>query len=368
LFIITIGENRITHAKRIGVYKLFSLVIIIYFGFRDVGLDIEPYKNIYYGYSWVGFGEDGILEIFSSMVEPLHSLLISLLKSYEFDFWAYLFFTAAIPIIIISFVVMKVEAFPVLTHYFFMFVIAYPAMDAVRHFVAAGIFFGAMYILSLRKIGAYHIVAFISFLAHYSNAITVFLYAILKKNLVLKSYLYLMGVAFLGALTTGHVLKLVLSDFSQGIDSALIFKINYYINFNDEYEYLNGLHFWLLQVRSYFYIFFVIIMNVYILNKRRNMIKGRAFHEIIFNSQVIGSILAVFFIGLGARDFAMRVNFLMSIGSFLLLAAIVRDQNDNFILSGGKFILTSLILVVYNIIILLYLAGIHQPASLFYLG
>ncbi|MFB0826587.1 EpsG family protein [Chromobacterium violaceum] len=367
LFLFSLGEGKRSHQSRKNICLTFSLIIIFFFGFRDVGLDIEPYKIIYENYS--GFEDGNVLKMFSSMLEPMHAIVISVLKIFGIGFWCYLLIAAAMPMVIICLVVLKVDKYPILSLYFFVFAIAFPAMDAVRHFVAAGIYFGALYLLSTRRYWTYHGVTFISFLAHYSNAITLFLCPALKATWTLKSYIILLIGAFLCSVVSSELIKLMLDNlYEEGGGGPLLFKLNYYVNNTDQYEYLNNLHFWLLQVRSYFYLVFIIILNLYMLSKGSLFLQGKEFHRVVLNSQVVGTLIAVFLLGLGAREFAMRVNFLTSIGSFVLLADIVRHRGARTVIDAHKFLIVGAVLIIYNFIILLYLAGIHQPMSPFYLG
>jgi hypothetical protein len=327
-------------------------------------LDIEPYKVLYQGFG--GFGEINLLEILSARLEPLHAFLISILKSLGLGFSSYLLITAVIPFYYISKVLIAKVNYPALSLYFFLLATSYPAMDAVRHFVAAGIYLYALYRLSARRVAAYHGYAFFSFFAHYSNAITFIMAPLLKVRWRIGTYLSALLGAIFVALVTKELVSALLENLAQGSDLAILFKVNYYINHTDAYEYLNPLHFWIFNIKLYFGIVFVVILNFLALNSLNTVYKSSSFRAVLINSQIIGSILAVFLMGFGAVDFSGRINFLMSIGSFIIIADLV--QNENGKIDALKFSVMSFLAFGLGFINLLYLIGIHQPMSPFFLG
>lgn len=338
--------------------------VVVFFGSRNIGLDIEPYKILYQGFG--GFGDINLLGILSARLEPLHAFLISSLKSVGLGFSSYLLITAVIPFYFISKVVTAKVDCPVLSLYFFLLATSYPAMDAVRHFVAAGIYLYALYCLSMRRVAVYHGYAFFSFMAHYSNAITFIMAPLLKVRWKIGTYLSALLGTSLFALVTKELVSALLENMAQGSDLAILFKVNYYINHTDAYEYLGALHFWIFNIKLYSGIVFVIILNFLALNSFGAVYKTSPFRAVLLNSQIIGSILAVFLMGFGAMDFAGRINFLMSIGSFIIVADLVQGASGK--IDALKFSMMSFLTFGMGFINLLYLVGIHQPMSPFFLG
>lgn len=367
--VLVSNESRFTKKNRTKIVLLLGLIWVIFFSLRDIGLDIEPYKNIFESTQDITLDINYAMGMLDSHIEPFNQILMSTLKHNDLGFSVFLFTMALIPFSIIINIISKTESTPILALHLFSLTLLYQAMDAVRHFVAISVYFWALYFLSNNQVKRFFAKSLLSTLIHYSNVIVIPTYFFMKIKWNLRTYigclfcLWLLGEVFSGIIGSN------LEHLAENSNLSILFKASYYINNNNLYEYINELHFWLLHIRSYFYFLITVAVNIYILNYGGDKSLKNRFHFFLFKSQLLGTLISSFLIGMGARDFSMRVLFLMSIGIFLLLQDIILIRNNGTTLSSGsKFCLISLVFIIYNFVMLLYLAGIHQPQSPFYLG
>jgi EpsG family len=366
LYISIAFESKNERSKR-KLMLLCSVLVVIFLWWRDIGLDLEPYRLMYENYESANSYQ--ILDLIAARIEPVNSLLIQALKSYGFGFSAYILVVSFIPIALITYVILKTDDRPVLALYFFLIVGIYPLMDAIRHFFAAAIYLFAMYWLARKSEFKYYCAAFISFITHYSNIIALFIKSLLEKKWSVWGYIISSILILTIPIMLRTAISSVLGQYFEDSEFSILFKLNYYINNIDDYEYLNSIHSFLLNFKLYIYISIFWMLNLYILSSDYLRSSLNKFEGILLGSQILGSIIALFLLGLGAGDFAFRLCFLMSIGSYALVKRVVltaRPLGVQFV--SNRFAIMTLAFLALHLLNVLYLAGIHQPNSPFYLG
>lgn len=362
LLALSLEEQKFSSKRRLRVMWSTFMSLSIFFGIRDFGLDLEPYRVIFTEFRSLSFSEITPESIFNPTLEPLFVLLITSIKHLGLNYQAFLFASALIPFLLIAHVTEKNSTSPILCTFFFCLLFLFKAADAVRHFVAASIYLFALHLIANKKNFRGYLTIVASCLAHYANLITLIAIPFLRIRWRIGNYL--VALLFIGIISVplGQVLNSATSD----QELYLLWKFNYYLHHEEFIEYQNTLHKLILIGLACFYYLLLILVNLSILIKQQKS-NLTSFESIILNSQIIGSLIATLFLMLDAFAMATRILLPLAIGSFFLLAHAWRDMGPS---RKNSHILYSTIaaLLTYNFVVILYNAGIHYNKSPFYLG
>ena len=367
IFFISFLESRISNKNKKKILFIFVFIISIFLAFRDIGLDLEPYRNTFNNQKIISLKELFKEKIFSTQLEPFFIILISFLKKYGLNYNWFLFISGSIPIFIIYKIIIKNEKkYPIFTFFLFMLILFFRGpVDIIRHFFAASIYLSAIWSLSNENKTLYWIKSIFSIFFHYSNIIILFIKPFLNiKWNKIKFFISIFITFFIGIFS--KILLININNFNfWNTDNVILWKFGYYLTYSDSvgYNYLGIPHKVLLSIIQYFPLVFSFIITIMALNKIE-IIKNSKFLYLLLNSQILGILIAIFFIIIDAPTLGMRLHFLLNIGSFFIVKEILLKNNIKNTLLYGFTILS---LVFYNFLIILYNAGIHNPASPFYL-
>lgn len=368
IYIISLFESKIkTKLKK--YILIFSVIILsVFLGFRNIGLDIEAYRSLFNNLRPISISEIINPQIFTNRIEPFFLLLISLMKTIGLDFKMFLFVSGSLPMIIVLRIILKTqESYQVSTYALFLLLNLFTGpIELVRHFFAATIFLSALYALSSNETIKFWIKSLISIFVHYSNSVIIVSKPLLEFKWNTSKYLRSIILTTLCAFSFKLLLSMVPTIDFWSFSNTIIWKLYYYlIYYNEEgYQYTGYLHRILLYIR----VSIPFILNLYYIFlslKNISLAKKNNLFTVLLNSQIIGSLLMIFFTSIGAYTLGMRLNFLFSIGFFLLIKFNLFDSE----LRNRKYIylFTIFVLVFYNFITVLYYAGIHDPNSAYYL-
>ena len=368
LFLISFLDTKLDEKRKSKILLFFLMLFIIFLGYRDIGLDLEPYRNIFNNQIILNINEIIGKGIFSSKLEPFFVLIISLLKKYNFGFKVFLFISGGIPMIIIYTIIKKVEKrYSITTFLLFLLMFFFRGpVDVIRHFFAATIYLSAILSLSKDKKNKYWIKTILSIFIHYSNIIIVFIKPFLKIKWNKNKFYISMIITIIIAFFSRVVLTQISGTSVFNTDNIIFWKFEYYLTYYNTmgYQYIGNLHKVLLSIMTNFPWIFSFFITLLALNKIQ-LIRESSFKSMILSSQIMGILIAIFFIILKAPTLGIRLQFLLSIGSFF----IVKDVMLIYANMHNKAVYISIIfsLIFYNFIIILYYAGVHDPMSPFYI-
>lgn len=367
-FFVSFLDSKINTKNKRSVLIFFTCVLTIFLGVRSIGLDLEPYRLLFNNQRSISISEIFANNLFSNKLEPFFVIIISTLKEFGLGFNWFLLIAGGIPLYIIYRVIKKVEDKHMLAVFMFFLLIHFfrGPVDIIRHFFAASIYLSALYSLSKKDNMKFWVKAIPSVLVHYSNITILFIRPILGVNWNNIKFVF----SFILVMIFGFIAKYFIVNFSIEdavfINNQIFWKAHYYLTYYNVhgYQYSGIGHKILLSIITYFPLIFNITF-IFLGLKNIKTIEKNEFSRLLLNSQIIGSLIAIFFIILNADTLGMRLNFLLSIGNFLLVKEIIFNCYRN-----GKIMLfsfTVLSLVFYNFIIILYFAGIHDPNSPFFI-
>lgn len=371
IFILTIfyliSFISIFYAVKLNSKKAFFVVILVFvlsvfFAFRSIGLDLEPYREIFNSFDTNRVLQDGVLTVVTGRIEPLFALLISFLKTIGLGFEFFLLISALIPSLVVL-RVLQLETgknfFVAFSFFMFIYFLQGP-VDTIRGFAAASFYLYALSSLSRGESFKFLIKGLIAISLHYSSLIIFFIAPLLKIKWHLKSYIFLsLSVIIFGFALSNYLNNIDLTEFSSW--HPLTFKIVYYLTYyqTEGYQYLNTAHFifwWLLGLS---FSMLIVFNTLHLLILPRTGFSK--FNKIILNSQIIGTLLFFLFMSLGAYTMGGRILFLLAIGSFILIADVVADSGK-----PNKYLFVYMFLVFIKIFISFsYLAGFFDPKSPF---
>lgn len=363
VFILAFYEKKFSLKFKKRMLLFLSILISVICSIRVIGLDLEPYRRI--------FQENGIITLdlyflknmFSNRLEPFFAILISLIKQVGLDFKSFLFISAVIPMFVVTSLIIKKEKdIPIITFLFFLLLWLFRGpVDTIRHFFAAVVYLSAIYSLSEGAKVKFYLKSLFSILLHYSNVAVIFARPFLKIKWSLMGYLITIVTvslfAFLGK-------PLIIEYFSTTtFTKPIMWKLQYYLIYSQErYVYLNNVHEIMRLLMTYSIIVFNISVIIVALANRK-VIETDMFYKLLLNSQIIGSILFFVFIAFDATTLGQRLNFLFTIGNFFIVKQLIFNKKIKHKLF--PFVTIILFLCLYNFIVILYFAGIHDPNSPF---
>ncbi|WP_170140682.1 EpsG family protein [Oceanobacillus arenosus] len=336
-------------------YVKYSIVIVsllplsIIASIRSIGTDTTSYQRIFINQDIINFSQYSFLELFSSRYEPGFLLIISILKSLSLDYRAMFFVFFLIPIFLIIYVVNKAEIKNILLIYT-LFLLAYllkGPMDIIRHFFAAALYLSALLAIAQRKKLRTLLNVGLASIFHYSSLVIFAILPFFKIKWTTKRYLFFLIVAFL----SGTLLKGALSNgipiFTDS-EFAFIEKAQLYVS--SEFSSENIIKDTLLN----FMMIMPVVLNILIalfglkllMNVKDNFI------SILLKAQIMGTLISVFLMSTGSLIAGYRMDFLLSIGNFLLMYYIIsysKQRNQIYV-----FLLFIYYLIAYNIVLIIY--------------
>ncbi len=362
LIYFSLEERKFSAKKRKQLLWSYTIFLSLFFGVRDFGLDLEPYRLIFTELNPLSLSEISLDRLFNPTIEPFFVLLISAIKYIKLNYQAFLFISAAISFSLVAKVIEKNSAFPLLCLLFFYLLFLFKAADAVRHFVAASMYLFSIHLLSNKKPLRSYLLISASCLTHYANLITLLVAPFLKLRWRSRTYIIALALTAIISLPLGQIL----SGATSNHDFYLLWKLNYYLHNEEFIDYQNNTHKFLLLTMVYIYYLLIIWINLDILVRKQEQHLTR-FELLLLNSQIIGSLIAEMFLFLDAFALAARTLLPLGIGSFFLMTR--TWAKPSFARKNPPGLYSTLtILLAYNAVVILYNAGIHYHKSPFYLG
>jgi hypothetical protein len=358
--VLSFFENKIQYRDKRRILFIYTIIISLFFTFRSIGLDLESYREIFSKTNII-VNKYYMINMFKYNVEPFFVLEIFLLKHAGIGFKGFLFINAFIPLMIFNKVIVKKDEH-ILTTYCLFITINFFNLDVIRHFFAASLY---LYALCNYKTIKGIVISALTTLFHYSNIVTLVVWNFLKKKIKKENYIVMIVITVLVSLTLKSII--VFAPFSEIISNipllgrtSIVEKFIYYFNYNSTYYNYSGvLHKFLLTAMDYYIPAFALI--VILLQKDESI---DLTHKILFNSQKLSLLFVIFFSIMGAATFGTRINFVLGIGLFLVLKNYIFSSKNY----ARRYVFSIYFLLLYNFIIFLYYAGVHDPNSMFYLG
>jgi len=355
--------------KAFKIRLLYSSVFLIsiFLAFQNIGLDIEPYKSIFDGVEPSSPTEALSLLSAGNSLEPGFYLAISTMKNFGLGFNFFLFLSAIVPMFFIAKMTIAHSERPLTAFCIFIllqFLIG--PVTTIRHFFAATLYIYALHLFSNAKNKKGWLISLISICFHYSNLSLVLTNGFAKRLKFTRSvYIATLTLSVASGYTLSLIVKTIDLSSIQNFGGVITYKAIYYLTYMNSangYEYLNTLHQILLSVVHYFPLIVIIYYNIISLGESKSRVRDE-FSRLNLNSQIIGTTLACFFLSFGAIDLGVRLNFLLSLGAYLQITeCIYKRKGDN---PTNRFLILLYALIAYNIIVILYFAGIFNPLSPF---
>lgn len=332
--------------------NIFLGLMILFFFFKELGLDYEAYKKWFY--------EIDILKkykIFQNHIELIPYMIIYFLRKVGLPHQFFFGIMGMIPLLINFYLInnMKINK---LQGLFFLFYINFFTgfSDAIRQNVAASLILLSYYYFSNCKKNRGIICIVSAFFFHYSTIFIIGIIFLLKIKWNKKKYI----IAMFFIVISSFILKngiIYLNYLPE--DNILFWKFKYYMlrYNNDRYNYLNEIHKFLYNTMNYLQILGIIILNILLLKYR---LFFNRFQIIILKSSIISSLISLLLFFIGAKTIGLRINLTFGFGMYLLSATSIVRKKDKNVIMAYYFL--------YNFIIMLYYSGVHDPKSPFYLG
>lgn len=344
-------ERKIRNKKRF--LYLLSLVISVVLSFRGIGFDLKTYQGIY------EYGVASLSSVFSlSSLEPFFSLEIFIMRLLGLKFSVFLFINLLLPLLIVAYVTGKFEKYPVSCYGMFL---AWQIFnfDVIRSFLAWAIY---LYVLYHYDYLRSKVIAVLNVFVHYSQIIACLFWPALDMRIRRNSYVRAVILTLFISVCIGRPAINLLLHTSFLQDFIIMEKFRTYLS---SYElevnvYLNWLH--ELLAKATFFMNFLFAAGAILLTLSKGELKK--LERRLVNSQIAGSILMVFFCGIGAITLGNRLNKSLGIGMFIL-------YNHYFFHSGSSktlkhYYIFGGLLLLYNLIITFSYAGIYNPESMIY--
>ena len=322
--------------------------MLIYFFLKELGLDYEVYKNLYYDLDIIKK-----YQLFKEYVEPVPHMIMFLLRKINLSHRYFFLVIGGITLLLDSYIIKKRKINVLLSLFFLFYIYFFSAFsDAIRQNLAAAFLLCALYLFQQNRkiIGILFLV--LSFFSHYSTIMIIPIFVVRKINWSNKKYFSLIIIIFI----MSFFMKLLLSYFTSLDESnMIILKLNYYLVYGeDRYNYQNQLHFILLNTIVMLQVVGIIILNTIFLKNKNKLDK---FGKNILQISVVSSITSMLFLFLGANVIAVRIGLTFSYGLYLLIS-------DNYLNKREKnFVL--IYYTIYNFCVLFYYSGVHDPMSPF---
>ncbi|MBO0991440.1 EpsG family protein [Bacillus sp. SD088] len=321
-YILSSYEKSFSYRAKKGILVLAIISFSIFAGYRVIGTDINSYKQIFDEQPIIVLNFDFIQTMFEYYIEPGFVLIISYLKRYGLGFNVFLFLSAIIPLFVIYRVIFNHEKKHVFLT-FLLFLLLYALrgpLDVIRQFFAAAIYLSALYSLSIKKEFRYFWKIIVSIFFHYSSILNFLIRPFLKIKWTIKKYATLFVSLFLLGFLFKNLILTITNNMDISNTDRILYKFQRYIDANYEVDsFLQGLF---LYSTWYLPIFLNIILIVVAISYYKDICKSD-FLKILLNSQILASLIFIFFWAMDSTILARRIEFTLSIGNFFILKEII---------------------------------------------
>ncbi|KRG15754.1 hypothetical protein ACA30_03990 [Virgibacillus soli] len=321
-YILSSNEKKIAFNTKKRFLFLSIIAFSIFAGYRVIGTDINSYKEIFDQQPTINLNFEFLQTMFEYYIEPGFVLIISYLKMYGLGFNVFLFISAIIPLLIIYKVIIKHERRHLyLTFLLFLLLYALRGpLDVIRQFFAAAIYLSALHSLSIKKELRYFGKTIVSIFFHYSSVINILIRPFLKLKWTIKKY----STSFITLFLIGFLFKNLIITLTNSMEvnntDRILYKFQRYIEANYEVDsFLQG---FFLYSTWYLPIILNIIIVLVAISNYKDICKND-FLKILLNSQILASLIFVFFWAMDSTILARRIEFTLSIGNFFILKEII---------------------------------------------
>ena len=348
--VFTIFESKYNKNIKYLIVFISLVPLSIVASMRIIGTDTNNYKEIFANQEIINFFNYSLTDIFSFNLEPGFLMIISFLKTLSLDYYVMFFLFFTIPTLLIIRVINKANIKNVLVVYL-LFLLAYllkGPMDIIRHFFAAALYLTSLLAISQgKKLWSYFIIAVASFF-HYSSVISFFILILLKIKWGIKKYIFILISSFTLGLLLKDILLNRIGSMSTVGQLTFVRKIQSYVDvrFSSDDMYVNIL-LNLITIMPIVMNILIAIYGLYFFSKVNNRL-----FKTLLNAQIMGTIITVFIMAIGATTAGYRMDFYLSIGNFILMYYIIIYSNK----SKQKYIFLMFVyyLLVCNIVLVLH--------------
>ncbi|MBS8269962.1 hypothetical protein DYI26_14695 [Halomonas litopenaei] len=361
-FVVSTYDWRFSSIFKKSLSFFFVFIILVFISFKNFGLDLENYREIYQSLIFSNWNE-----VLSSDWEPLFSLFSKLSKTLGLGFGGFFFLWYLFPFVIVTIISFRHASRPLLAISLFLLLYFFSFMDAARHFAAACYYLmGIHFFASKRKLSGF-IFFSLSLFSHFSSLVFV-LYYFIKKCLFSRAT-YVVLIVF--CVCSAYILKpfavYLINNYHLDEMHIIFWKLKYYLTYYNSvgYEFQGWSHRVLWNIVIYSHVVMVISLNFYMIGPyiKKSL---SSFERALLGSQVLGSLLFFGFASVGAVTLGVRINYMMSIGVFVLLSTL---SDGRFGKSSIGFYWTFFVfMVIFNFFYVLYLSGVHIQESPLYIG
>lgn len=351
IYISVLYEKKMSLGTKYFIIFFSIIPLTLVATFRAIGTDTISYRIIFDSLDYFKISE--FMDLFQTQLEPGFLLIVSIIKylSLNVNFLLFTFFI--VPVLLAISLIFKIEHKNLLLMYLFflLFNLLKGPMDIIRHFFAAIIYLSSLYSLSKSKLIASYFKIFIASMFHYSSLIGLPIIAFLLK---IKWSFRKYSTALIITLLLGYLLKDTLinrvNDWNLGNINAttFLYKIQGYIDV--DFVGSNILLNIVLQTSFHMPLILNIVVAYWffkVLTPNNNK-----FILVLHKAQIIGTIISLFIMSIGATVAGYRMDFFLGIGSFILVPYIINHY------AGKKKIIVFTFFLVYllsyNLLLILY--------------
>lgn len=347
LILFVLGTLKKTRNSK-KIYRIFIVLMLTFFFLKELGLDYEAYKNLYYD-----LNPSEKYRLFKEYVEPVPYTMMLLLRKLNLSHRYFFLFIGGLTLLLNSYLIKRKKNNILLNLFFLLYIYFFSAFsDAIRQNLAAAFLLVALYLYSKKRKVVGVITLLLSFFSHYSTIMIIPIFVVKKMKWNIKKYFFLVIITIIGSFFIRFTIN-YLASFNE--NNMIVMKLNYYLIYGEkEYNYLNQLHFILLYAIVILEILGIIILNFIFIKKQSKLGK---FEKNILQISIISSIISILFLFLGAKVIAFRIGLTFSYGLYLLIS-------DNYLNKREKNFIF-IFYTIYNLCVLFYYSGIHDPMSPF---
>ncbi len=328
-------------------FKIFIILIVIFFYFQELAMDYEPYKKWYYELNM------GSYKFLKNNLEPIPYYIMYFLRKLNFKHNVFFLVITSVPLFINVYIISHIKMKKMKLLFFMFYLNFFPNyIGAFRQHIAASFFLLSIFVYK-QKIKIFFLTS-LSIISHYSAVSLIFFRTLLLFKIQWSRRRYLIILFFI-ILLSKISKSLFLYIFSLRIDNIIFFKLEYYLMYLSKvYPFQNELHYYLRNSMEVSYWIGIVFLNIIFLKKSYKFI---GFEKNILYLNIYSSFIMTFFIMFGAITFAIRIGVFVSYGVYILCCKEFLKKSEVY------FII--LYFGIWNIIVLLYHSGIHNPMSPF---
>ncbi|MCB8564935.1 EpsG family protein [Fusobacterium ulcerans] len=330
--------------------KIFVILMLFFFFIKELGLDYRVYQSWYYDLNILNK-----YRMFKEHVEPIPYFFMLTLRKLNLSHRFFFLIMGGIPLLINFYIINKLKYNRLLALFFLFYINFFTGFsDAIRQNIAAAFLLLSIYLYTNNKKIKSLLIMVLSFFSHYSTIFILPILILKKIKWSIRKYILTILIVFI----CSFFIKTSLNYLEYlNTNNILLWKLKYYLlTVKTRYEYNNFLHYILLKAMILFNCFGVVLLNI-ILLKRKNIFEKIL--KLILEISIVSSIFSLFFLFIGAETIGARISLTFSYGLYLLIPNTFIDKKERAIILIYYFI--------YNFIVMLYYAGIHDSRSPFYL-